>query len=63
MQYILVHIGCIECCVPSDIVGVFSSKENAEKIMKDCSMRFGDGSNEFKIFEMPMLDTINKDYI
>jgi hypothetical protein len=65
MKYIVVNIGCIECGVSSNIVGVFDNKEKAELITNKCindySWREG-GQNNFQMFEMPKINTINIEY-
>lgn len=64
-KYILVNIGCIECGVSSNIVGVFDNKEKAEELGKLCYEKYGwreGGENSFEIFEMPKLNVINKEY-
>lgn len=64
-KWIVVNIGCIECGVSSDIVGVFSSKSKANKVAKDLdethAWREG-GQNSFEVFEMPQIDKINPEY-
>lgn len=64
-KYIVVNIGCIECMVSSNIVGVFTSKKKANKIAEkfnnDFSWREG-GQNYFEVFDMPKLDEIHPEY-
>lgn len=65
-KYILVNIGCIECGVSSNIVGVFTSLQKAEEIQSHCDKvhdwRQG-GQNSFEIFEMPEADVVNPEYL
>jgi hypothetical protein len=64
-KYILVNIGCIECGVSSNIVGVFTSKKKAEKLRDKFSNKYAwreGGQNHFSVFEMPKIDTINQEY-
>ena len=65
MKYIVVNIGCIECGVSSDIVGVFTSKKKAEEIAEklgsDHDWR-GGGQNSYEVFEHPKMNTINEEY-
>jgi hypothetical protein len=52
--YIVVNIGCIECGVSSDIVGVFDNKEAADEACAYCTERYkwrGGGQNEFEVFK------------
>lgn len=64
-MFILVNIGCIECGVSSQIVGVFSTEEKAEQLAKKLyathSWREG-GQNEFQVFPMPEIDAVNAEY-
>lgn len=64
-MYIVVNIGCIECEVSSNIVGVFDSKEEADKVANDAreaySRREG-GQNSFEVFPMPSINVIDSEY-
>lgn len=63
MKYIVVDIGCLECCAPSDIVGVFTSEEHANAVaetLKSKARLFG--HHVFEVFEMPEPGAINPDY-
>lgn len=65
MKYIVVNIGCIECGVSSNIVGVFDNKKKAEEIANKCDSKFSwreGGQNSFEVFELPELDVINSEY-
>lgn len=66
MKWILVNIGCIECGVSSDIVGVYSDKNKAEEIMNSldaiASWRQG-GENRYIVFEMPEIDVTKIEYL
>jgi hypothetical protein len=63
--WIVVNIGCIECGVASNIVGVFSDKEEADGLAKRLNethnWRQG-GQNEFAVFPMPPLNEIADEY-
>ncbi len=60
--YIVVNIGCIECGVSSDIVGVFNDIIKAREIAKNLgrthNWREG-GQNSFHVFKMPETNIIN----
>lgn len=64
-MFILVNIGCIECGVSTQIVGVFSTEEKAnelaEKLGKEYGCREG-GKNAFEVFPMPEIDIVNSEY-
>ena len=65
MKYIVVNIGCIECGVTTNIVGVFDKKEKAELIVAQCEEKYDwreGGENEFEIFEMPEMNVVNSEY-
>jgi hypothetical protein len=66
MSYILVNIGCIECGVSTQIVGVFRDESNANKLRdilaKTHNWREG-GQNSFEVFQMPELDVVHPDYM
>ena len=65
-KYIVVNIGCIECGVSSNIVGVFDDKQKAESIACEFGEKFGwreGGQNEFEVFEMPEINTIHEEYL
>ena len=34
MKYVVVDIGCLECCNDSKLIGIYDSKEKAEEIAK-----------------------------
>jgi hypothetical protein len=38
-MWIVINIGCIECGVSSNVVGVFDSKEVAARIAEECGER------------------------
>ena len=65
-QYVIINIGCLECGVSSDIVGVFTDREEAEKVSNELSdihsWREG-GQNAFQVFEIPQQkNKIKEDY-
>jgi len=64
-KYIVVNIGCIECGVSSDIVGVFANKERADAVASACDDKYDwreGGQNAFEVFELPEPEIINPDY-
>ena len=64
-RYLVVNIGCIECGVSSQIVGLFSSesraKDVAEILSRNHHWREG-GQNEYLVFGMPPLDEVQPEY-
>jgi hypothetical protein len=64
-KYIVVNIGCIECGVSSDIVGIFADEKRARDVANACDDKYGwreGGQNAFEVFELPEPETINPDY-
>jgi hypothetical protein len=64
--YIVVNIGCIECGVSSNIVGIFDDKELADTIADKLCSTMGwrdNGQNDYEVFEMPEVNTITEEYI
>ena len=64
-RYIVVNIGCIECGVSSDIVGVFTNKEKAESVASACDEKYSwreGGQNAFEVFELPETELVNPKY-
>lgn len=65
-KYIVVNIGCIECGVSSNIVGVFSDKARADQVAEDCNNRLSwreGGQNDYQVFDLPDPDVIAAEYI
>jgi hypothetical protein len=65
MKYIVVNIGCIECGVSSNIVGIFDKEEIADEVAEKCDKEYGwreGGQNSFQVFKMPKLNVINPEY-
>lgn len=66
-MWILVNIGCIECGVSTNIVGVFDNKERAESMAealhanKEMSWREG-GQNHYEVFPMPVVNEVAEEY-
>lgn len=53
--YLVFNVGCIECGVPSDVVGIYSSEIEAYRIAglcgKELYWRHG-GQNTFEVFDL-----------
>ena len=64
-MWIVVNIGCIECGVSSDIVGVFSDEARANAIADQFQEKHRwreGGQNSFEVFQMPEVDVVNGEY-
>lgn len=63
--WLVVNIGCIECGVSSNIVGLFDNQERADAIAETLdekmSWREG-GQNSFEVFALPALNEIGEEY-
>ena len=65
MSWILVNIGCIECGVSTQIVGVFSDEARANALRDELAKSHGwreSGQNSFEVFPMPVLNAVNAEY-
>lgn len=64
-MFVVVNIGCIECGVSSNIVGVFPSEEEAQKVADACETKYEwreGGQNSFEVFPLPEAGKINSEY-
>ena len=65
MSYIVVNIGCIECGVDSNIVGIFEKEEKANEVARICNDKYEwrhGGQNDFEVFKTPEMEEINPEY-
>lgn len=64
-MWIVVNVGCIECGVSTNIVGVFDdearAKAVADKLDSEMSWREG-GQNSYEIFPMPAVNVVAEEY-
>jgi len=64
-MWVLVNIGCIECGVSSNVVGVYADKDAAERdadILRDrLDWREG-GQNGYVVFPLPEPGVIDAEY-
>ena len=61
-QYILVDIGCIECGMETNIVGIFTNKKFAERLAENLDKELdfhGGGQHSFEVFEKPTINKFN----
>lgn len=59
MLYVAMDIGCIECGEESAVLGIFSSREQAEAVCMEHEKRqkaAWHGQHEFEIFAVPAVD-------
>jgi hypothetical protein len=65
MSWIVVNVGCIECGVSSNIVGVFTEEDRAKATAAQLDRTHywrGGGQNAFEVFPMPELDVVAPEY-
>ena len=54
-QYMVFNIGCIECGVGSNVVGLYDTQEEANKVVAVCVDKLQwreDGQNIFKVYDL-----------
>lgn len=61
MMWIVMDIGCLECNVPTSVVGVFTNEERAKKTARILDRKSG-SDQSFKVFPMPAIDVIGAEY-
>jgi len=64
-MYIVVNIGCIECGVSSNIVGIFQDETTAKSIAAKCAEKYAwreGGQNSFEVFIAPETGVIDSEY-
>lgn len=64
-MYLVINIGCIHCRVSSNVVGLFATKEEADRICDICNEKYdwrNGGQNNFEVFELPPVGVINAEY-
>jgi hypothetical protein len=65
-MYLVVNIGCIECGVSSNVVGLFSTEKEAERVRDICVEKYywrEGGENRYRVFELPPVGAIHEEYI
>ena len=65
-MYIVVNIGCIECGVSSNIVGIFDDRDTAMQIASNLQETHGwreGGQNSFEVFKYPkQVNKVHEEY-
>jgi len=65
MTYLVMNIGCIECGVSSNIVGLFADKARADAVAEACDDKHSwrqHGQNSYEVFELPEPEIIDPEY-
>lgn len=63
-MWIVVEIGCIECGVPSNVVGVFPDKNAADSAARALTRSgpYRGGENRYDVFQLPPAGSVNPEY-
>lgn len=64
-MYLVMNIGCIECGVSSQIVGLFADKAIADSVAEQCYKLHSwreHGQNAYEVFELPEPERVNSEY-
>jgi hypothetical protein len=54
-RYMVFNIGCIECGVSSNVVGLYDTKDEADKVVAICEDKLHwreSGQNAFEVFDL-----------
>lgn len=65
VRWIVMDIGCLECGYNSEIVGVFETPQEAERValrLQETVTGKELGGHDFEVFELPELGIINNSY-
>lgn len=65
-MYMVFNVGCIECGVSSNVVGVFANKEQAEQIaskLNDVGAWREGGQNSYEVFKLNSEGDISEEYL
>jgi hypothetical protein len=60
-KYMVFNVGCIECGVSSNVVGLFTDKVKADELAYTLQDTHGwreGGQNAFRVFELPEQDDV-----
>ena len=65
-MWLVIHIGCIECDVPTKALGLFSNMEKAYEVAEACDKLHGGGAGghaKAEVFDLPPVDVVDADYM
>ena len=65
-MWLVFNVGCIECGVSSNVVGVFVHKEEAVNIVKTLEQKLSwreGGQNSYEVFELNRAGVITEEYL
>ena len=61
-MYVVICIGCLECSIPSELVGTFTTEAEADGIVEKLEAANTSSQVAFQSFKVGKLGEINKDY-
>lgn len=64
-MFLVINIGCIECGVSSQVVGLFEYESDAIKIAEKANDKYDwreGGQNSFEVSPLPEVGVINAEY-
>jgi hypothetical protein len=64
-MYLVMNIGCIECGVSSQIVGLFANKAVADSVAEQCDKLHDwrqHGQNRYEVLELPTPECVHEEY-
>lgn len=66
-MFLLMRIGCIECGVSSDVVGVFGNQVEADSVAETLNNNkeacwIQSGQNSYEVFEIPVGTFVSESY-
>lgn len=65
-MWLVFNVGCIECGVSSNVVGVFVHKEEADNIAKTLDEKLAwreGGQNSYEVFELNRAGVVSDEYL
>lgn len=65
-MWLVFNIGCIECGVSSNVVGIFVRKGKADEIAKTLNEKYNwreGGQNSYEVFELNRVGDITEEYL
>lgn len=65
-MWLVFNVGCIECGVSSNVVGIFVRKGKADEIAKTLNEKYNwreGGQNSYEVFELNRVGDIAEEYL
>ena len=61
-MFIVMCIGCLECCVPSELVGFFATEAEADRVANKLSMATSRLDVDYQVFKLGSLGELAESY-